>query len=602
MSLYGPAALFWLIPLLGAILALYLLKMKRRDVQVPATFLWPDMVEEIRANSLFQRLRFSLLLLLQLLAALLVCLAVSRPQVMQKGLTGRTSVIIIDSSLTMGASDVNPTRLEYAKAKAREIVSASAPGERLAIIDAGAVPRVLSPLAHDPNAQLRAIDQIRQSDAPASVGEALRIGASLVGSNGSGRIVLISDGAFGSVSNFNPGKASFAFESVGESQEDLAVTALGVTDSANGRLVYCAVKNLGLSTHAGALTVLGDGATAHSERISVAAGQTWSTTFSAPADVNVFEAKLESGDILKADDYAATQSLKGSKLHVLLLTQEDPFTEKALALDPRVTLDRGSELPDSERSAATAKYDLVVFDGVPEQPVGCPGVLVLGSAARGDKVSVKGGSTTSTYVSQKSDPILSAVDLSQVRIVKAQKLNSIQADTLADGSEGPEVLAVRGAQRRVYLSFEPLDSNFPLQPSFPIFIANCLSYLGQSSDSGPIVVHPGSAFALTGRSTGEVTNAEGFKSESESKGGLVTLAGLPQVGKYSLALDGKSRAVYCSLNEAPKTLTPSATLTAGGQAVTSSAAALSTVDVWRYFAFGFLALLAAEWWLFARRS
>ena len=54
MSIQNPGILAWLIPLAGIILLLYLLKMKRRDLRVPATFLWPERVEEIRANALFR--------------------------------------------------------------------------------------------------------------------------------------------------------------------------------------------------------------------------------------------------------------------------------------------------------------------------------------------------------------------------------------------------------------------------------------------------------------------------------------------------------------------------------------------------------------------
>ena len=66
MSFQNAAALFWLLPLGGIVILLYLLKMRRRDVRVPATFLWPARVEEIRANALFQKLKPSWLLFLQL--------------------------------------------------------------------------------------------------------------------------------------------------------------------------------------------------------------------------------------------------------------------------------------------------------------------------------------------------------------------------------------------------------------------------------------------------------------------------------------------------------------------------------------------------------
>ena len=104
MTLQNPGVLMWLIPLAGVILLLYLLKMKRRDLRVPATFLWPERVEEIRANALFQRLRPSWLLFLQLLALLLIVGSLARPQTKQKGLAGEVTVFVIDTSASMSAT------------------------------------------------------------------------------------------------------------------------------------------------------------------------------------------------------------------------------------------------------------------------------------------------------------------------------------------------------------------------------------------------------------------------------------------------------------------------------------------------------------------
>jgi hypothetical protein len=602
VSFFGPSALLWLIPLAGFIVGLYLLRMRRREMRVPASFLWPERVEEIRANSLFQKLRFSWLLVLQLLAALLVCAALARPQILQRGLTGRSTVIVIDSSLTMGATDERPSRLELAKAKAREIVNAAAPGEKLAVIEAGSAPEIVSPLANDPVGQIRAIDSVRQSDAPPTVGEALRIASALVGSNSSGRIVLLSDGEFGNVANFSPGQARLAFETIGRSSDNLAVTALGVSETKRGREIYCAVRNSGLQSAHANVNVFSDGSSIHSEPIDVPGRGQWSGTFDGPANASLFEAKLEAEDFLSADNYMAVSAEKGATLHVLLLTSEDPFTEKALSLDPRVNLDRSDEVPQSELSERTARYDLIVFDGLPEVPVATRNVLVLGSATSSQIVQAQGSSAHPRALSQTKDPLLDAVDLSQVNVVSSQSLASAKSEVLASASNGPELLRVRGLQRRIYLSFQPLKSDFPLKPAYPIFISHCLDFFGKTTGTGPLVVHPGVPFALQASQSVRVTDPNGQSNDIPSHGGLATIRGLDRVGRYSLTIDGKHRDLYCSLDGRVVEIKPIPEVTAGGAHTLSSAAALSSVDVWRYVALGLLAVLVFEWLLYARRS
>src|SRR5918912_1207813 len=53
------------------IVLLYFLKLKRKPLAVPSTFLWKKSVEDLHVNSLFQWLRQNVLLLLQLLAVLM---------------------------------------------------------------------------------------------------------------------------------------------------------------------------------------------------------------------------------------------------------------------------------------------------------------------------------------------------------------------------------------------------------------------------------------------------------------------------------------------------------------------------------------------------
>ena len=62
-----------------AIVLLYFLKLKRRPLEVPSTYLWHKSVEDLHVNSIWQRLRNNLLLYLQLAVVLFIFLALLRP-------------------------------------------------------------------------------------------------------------------------------------------------------------------------------------------------------------------------------------------------------------------------------------------------------------------------------------------------------------------------------------------------------------------------------------------------------------------------------------------------------------------------------------------
>src|SRR5206468_5387958 len=79
-----------------AIVLLYFLKLKRRPLQVPSTFLWRKSIEDLHVNSLFQWLRENVLLLLQLLAVLLLLYAVMGFRFHGSTTKGQHYILVID--------------------------------------------------------------------------------------------------------------------------------------------------------------------------------------------------------------------------------------------------------------------------------------------------------------------------------------------------------------------------------------------------------------------------------------------------------------------------------------------------------------------------
>lgn len=186
----------WLTPLAGIILAaatlppllaLYILRLRRPKRRVASTLLWTRQVEDLRANSLFQRMRVSWLLLLQIIAVALVALALAQPQADLGIVESGRVVLLIDRSASMGVEDADGrSRLDAAKREAHERVDAlfgagffsQAPEVMVVAIAREAT--VLSPFstiaarAHD------AIDAIEATDETTTLAEALDVARSFM--------------------------------------------------------------------------------------------------------------------------------------------------------------------------------------------------------------------------------------------------------------------------------------------------------------------------------------------------------------------------------------------------------------------------------------
>jgi hypothetical protein len=120
----------------AVIVALYFLKHRRRQIVISSTQLWKRVLDNRIENSLFEKLRRYLSILLAVTTGLLVAMSIARPEM--EWLTGksRRTVIVLDTSPTMQArmSD-GRTRWEHAVDAANSAVSAGTGSIRFRIAD-----------------------------------------------------------------------------------------------------------------------------------------------------------------------------------------------------------------------------------------------------------------------------------------------------------------------------------------------------------------------------------------------------------------------------------------------------------------------------------
>jgi hypothetical protein len=170
---------FVLLLVIPAIIILYFLKLKRKPLQVPSTFLWKKSIEDLHVNSLFQWLRENILLLLQLLAVLVMIYGVLGFRFHGNTSRGRHYILIIDNSASMAATDVAPSRLHWAKQEALKEIDASGDDDFGMVIVFNSKATTLQGYTSN-RAQLRdAVQSIEQTQRPTRIEEALNLADSL---------------------------------------------------------------------------------------------------------------------------------------------------------------------------------------------------------------------------------------------------------------------------------------------------------------------------------------------------------------------------------------------------------------------------------------
>lgn len=174
--------------------ALYLLKLRRRRVEVPFVDLWSEVLSEERSSQLFSSLRRILSLLVSLMVVLLLAAALGDPRP-EHG-AGHTTIVVVDASLSMQATDVAPSRFEAAREAAREIALGVGEGDRMLLVSMGARPSPASTLTDDPVVLRAALDALEPGDTIADPDRALEVALDAALGADDVEIILVTDGSW----------------------------------------------------------------------------------------------------------------------------------------------------------------------------------------------------------------------------------------------------------------------------------------------------------------------------------------------------------------------------------------------------------------------
>lgn len=611
------STLIWFLPVAAFLIVLYLLKIRRKDVRVPATFLWPAVTTDVRANALFQRLRPNLLLFLQLLIALLVIGALARPMMKSHGILGNATVIVLDSSASMSATDVSPSRFEAARSRIASLVRSMSPQDQLAIIEAGADTRVVASLTSDKKRLQEAVRSLRLSDAPNNIGDALRLATALVGNREGSKIVLLSDGAFPDVMDFSPGKAEFLFEAFGSRSDNVAITAVEMEETTNGKQLFVSIKNEGPKKMKGTLSFFVEGNLIDAREIEFGAGDLKGETLNFVADVRQVEVKLEADDLLKSDNEAMMIGSGQRVVRVLLVGPGNFYLERALMLEPNVQVDKTDAVPDSEKQepgsrSQTGRYDLVIFDGVPPVSVKANSLVLINTTSPDGPVHQAGDSAIKTpqiTTWDREHPVMRYVDMAGLLIDSSKKVQETAwGKVLLESKETPLIVSGQNKGKKwVYIGWNLMESDFPVRPGFPIFVANMLKWTtGDRPAEQGFTLRAGTpvSLALPGSETQFIMKTpDGREQSLEVLDGTLVVRGADKVGRYEL-LGSNLRIPFAVnlLNHDESNIAPRTTFQMGGKSVVAKGQSSTMRELWKPLALLALIILAVEWWIFIKRS
>src|SRR5947199_3432927 len=193
MSFLVPAALAFGI-IIPIILLFYFMRPKRQDRVVGSTLLWQQALQDLQASRPWQRLSITPLLILQLLAAMIIVLILTRPALFSSSPISGNTIIILQASASMQATDVAPSRFEAAKSTIADFIDQLGSGDRLSLITMALTPQVLIAKSSDKIQLNAALQHAQVTNQDADLEQTLSLALSLAEGHGQVQVLVIGDG------------------------------------------------------------------------------------------------------------------------------------------------------------------------------------------------------------------------------------------------------------------------------------------------------------------------------------------------------------------------------------------------------------------------
>ena len=557
---------------------LFLMKVRPPRVQVPSLLLWQRVLDRPRDLTWWERVRRAVSLVATVLIALLLGLAVTRPEA-RRGLTsqGRT-LIVLDSSWSMAArTSTGETRWQRALRQARTLASSANGDVALATTADG--------LVEGPTADTALIETALDRLNPAG-GEAV----AFPHVPGADHVHFITDGGVARALD-----DKVAVHSVYDAAPNAAIIAFGARPSPagdSGGEAFVQVANYADQPKQVRLIVSRGASVLSDQRVDMAAGEAISQIVPLEETGGArLLARIEAADDALTEDNEAVAWLESrDEINVTLVSDDPAALQQLFSHDPSLRVTAVKPAAYAAPASGVVVFDRWLPAEVPTRPalfVAPPASSWLGQPGEIER--------SARWSAAGSHPVVFGVDPLTIEVKRVRGLEARDATVIARSEKGTPLISVidRPDRRAVIWSFAPADTNLANAPGFPVLAGDAIDWLGRPSYG--VRQRPG-AVRLPG-STSRVLAPDG-KPIPVTHAGDTAAVRLPAPGLYLVDAGGSRGVVGMNVGD-PEVSNLSRSALKNDVAVVASGGAGWSWWLWAVV-IAFI-LISIEWWTWQRR-
>ncbi len=589
---------------------LYLLHRRPRHKRVSTLRFWQSL-EPSALPSRRRKIREPWPLVAQLLFLLLAILALANPRWGGRLSAARFLVLLVDTSVW---SQMQPPGempwMERIQQEAAGFLDRLAPGDQVLLLRAEADAAPVLPFTSDRAALRRALTALRPSDTVADLPRALEKARSALAGRSRAAVVYVGPGMVDESQARRLAEVRRAFEPSDAGPRPQLVVRLvgasaplrntGITRLALRRdparpdhwHLLVQIKNYGDRAVPARLRLSIGGHLLQEQAVSLAAEQgvgaraefTW-------ADGGELRAELSPSDALASDNRAVAYLPGFRPVRIAVFTDEPQALRPVLSANPYW---RTEFVPPWGTPAI--RPDVAIYDAV--TPAAGQALTATGPAAN-SILFLRGGSARQMRLTawNPQHPVTRWIrtrDISVRSVVSAPAGPSDAVLAWADGA--PVMLARAGAGRKaLLLGFDPRQSNFPLQPAFPLLMAGAIEWMTGAVEETADPIATGEVLvAAPAGPAGRVFSPRGVELPFARSGERLHLLAF-QAGLYRVTAPEGERKLAAHIPPLPSRRWRAGT--AESSVLEARAFADQGRELWRWLLLLAILPLWAEWWL-----
>ncbi len=456
--------------------ALYLLDRSRRRVVVSTLRFWTA-ADQPTAVQRRKHIQQPLSLALQLLAMLLLLLAISQLRIGTEAAAARKHVLILETSAWMASRANGQSLMDTARTRARAYLRAIPSGDQVMIIRADALATPVTPFEADRRKLEAAIAQSQPVSGALNIEQALSVARTAqANAHSRGEIVFIGSGRVNE-SDAVPAKTNnLRVLQVGGTSENLGLRKIGLRRSATDPETWdilVSVRNYGAREREAVLSAAVSNSPAGAQRLLIPGNSEREATFNyRTRAAGILNLRLLPNDAFPEDNRAQVELPADEPLAVTVYSDDPSQLKPILAANKQVT-------PVYKPTAQYAPSDkgLVVLDRFrPETRPTAPSIWIDPPAAN-SPIPIRARVTSPPQLRWLTDNAIGAgLRTRDMHLPAASVFNTAPGDIkVAEINQGPVIVARPTNPKLVAVGFNTTAIRYEL--ATPLLFANILRWM-----------------------------------------------------------------------------------------------------------------------------